>query len=74
MMEDPENVALLIDVIFLQNNVSLDMLPHPLEDILVRNPTMRLFRGIFQIGEQIIPQLFELFEHPLQLPCMSEQM
>ena len=66
MMETPENVALLIDVvIFLQNNVSLDMLPHPLEDILVRNPTISLFKGIFHVGKQIIPQLFELFEPPL---------
>jgi len=65
MMEALENVALLIDIILLQNNVSLNMLPHPLEDILVRNPTMSLFRGIFHIGEQIIPQLFELFEPPL---------
>ena len=39
MMEAPENVALLLDVvIFLQNNVSLGMLLHPLEDILIRNP------------------------------------
>ena len=65
MMEAPEKVALLIDVIFLQNNVSLDMLPHPLEDIFLRNPTISLFRGIFYVGEQIIPQLFELFEPSL---------
>ena len=56
MMEASENVAFLIDVvIFLQNNVSLGMLSHPLEDILVRNPTLSLFRGILQVGEQIIP-------------------
>jgi len=54
MMEAPENVALLIDaVIFLQNNISLGMLPHPSEDILVRNPSMSLFRGILKVEEQI---------------------
>jgi len=38
MMKAPEDVALLIDaIIFLQNNVSLGMLLHHPEDILVRN-------------------------------------
>jgi len=47
MMEAPENVALLIDVvIFLQNDDSFGMLPHPSEYILVRNPAMSLFKGI----------------------------
>ena len=52
MMEAPENFALLIDsVIFLHNNISLGMMSHPSEDILVRNPALSLFRGILQVGE-----------------------
>ena len=50
MMKAPENVTLLIDaIIFLQNNVSLSMLFHPPEDILIRNPALSLFRGILYV-------------------------
>jgi len=55
-MKAPENVALLVDaIVFLQNNVSLGMLLHPPEDILVRNPALSIFRDILQVKEQIIP-------------------
>jgi len=52
MMEAPKNVALLIDaIVFLQNNVSLGMLLHPSEDILVRNPALSLFKLLFELIE-----------------------
>ena len=47
VMKSLENVTLLIDaIIFFQNYVSLDMLFHPPEDILVFNPVVNHFRSI----------------------------
>jgi len=52
MMKAPENVTLLIDtIIFFQDNISLGMLFHPLEDILVYNPVVSRCRSILQFGE-----------------------
>jgi len=53
MMKALENVTLLIDAIILfQNNISLGMLFHPLEDIFICNPAVSRFRSIFQLGNR----------------------
>jgi len=47
MMKAPKNVTLLIDtVIFFQDNISLGMLFHPPEGIIVCNPAVDRFRSI----------------------------
>jgi len=46
-MEAFESITLFIDaIVFFQNNVSMGMLPHPLEDIRFHDPALSLFRGI----------------------------
>jgi len=55
-LEAFESIALFIDtIVFLQNNISMGVHPHPVEDILFHDPTMSIFRSILQVGEQIIP-------------------
>jgi len=52
-MEAPENVTLLIDtIIFFQDNISLGMLFHPPEDVLVCNPAVSRFRSISRLGNR----------------------